>query len=343
VKFGSFLLKQRLFPSIFVIFGLSILIFIIARVVPGDPVRMALGTRAPEEVVQRMRQEMYLDKPLPEQYFYWIRGVFSGDFGRSLVTKRVILEDIKEYFPATMELAIFAGILMVIFAVLLGTLSAQYRDTWVDSLIRALSYFGVSIPAFVAAIILLLLFGYYWPILPVLGRLSSGISPPTRITGLLTLDSLIQGNFVAFWDAFKHLILPSVALSLGPLLQEARITRSAMIDNMGKDFLSSERGYGIPERVIMFKYLLKPSLIPTVSIMGLDFASLFANAFLVEMIFNWPGMSRYGILAMMSKDLSVISTVIIVCGVIFVVMNIIIDVIIAFLDPRIRLSANQGI
>jgi len=303
---------------------------------------MALGPRAPEEVVQRLRQEMYLDKPLPEQYFYWIRGVFSGDFGRSLLTKRAVSEDIKGYLPATMELAIFAGILMAIFAVLLGTLAARHKDTWVDSLIRTLSYFGVAIPAFVAAVIFMMLFGYYWPILPVLGRLSPGISHPTTITGLLTLDSLIQGNFVAFWDAFKHLILPSVALSLGALFQEARITRSSMVDNMRKDFLFAERGYGIPERVIMFKYLLRPSLIPTVSMMGLDFASLFANAFLVEMIFNWPGISRYGISAMMHKDLNAISAVIIVFGVIFVTVNIIVDIIVAFLDPRIRLSTSRG-
>jgi peptide/nickel transport system permease protein len=342
MKFGSFLLK-RLLLSIFVIFGLSIVIFIIARVVPGDPARMTLGPRAPEEVVQRLRQEMYLDKPLPEQYFYWIRGVLSGDFGRSLITYRMVSGDIKEYLPATMELAIFAGILMVIFAVFLGTLAARYKDTWVDNLIRTLSYFGIAIPAFVVAIFFMLLFGYYWPILPVLGRLSPGISYPTKITGLLTLDSLIQGNFVVFWDALKHLILPSVALSLAHLFQEARITRSSMVENMRKDFLSAERGYGIPERVIMFKYLLKPSLIPTVSMMGLDFAALFANAFLVEMIFNWPGISRYGIEAMMSKDLSVISAVIIVFGVVFVVVNIIVDIIVAFLDPRARLSTSRGI
>jgi peptide/nickel transport system permease protein len=342
MKFGSFLLK-RLLLSIFVIFGLSIVIFIIARVVPGDPARMTLGPRAPEEVVQRLRQEMYLDKPLPEQYFYWIRGVLSGDFGRSLITYRMVSGDIKEYLPATMELAIFAGILMVIFAVFLGTLAARYKDTWVDNLIRTLSYFGIAIPAFVVAIFFMLLFGYYWPILPVLGRLSPGISYPTKITGLLTLDSLIQGNFVVFWDALKHLILPSVALSLAHLFQEARITRSSMVENMRKDFLSAERGYGIPERVIMFKYLLKPSLIPTVSMMGLDFAALFANAFLVEMIFNWPGISRYGIDAMMSKDLSVISAVIIVFGVVFVVVNIIVDIIVAFLDPRARLSTSRGI
>jgi len=341
VKLGSFLLR-RLLLSILVIIGLSIVIFIIARVVPGDPARMALGPRAPEDVVQRLRQEMYLDKPLPEQYFYWIKGVFSGDFGRSLVTKRPVLEDIKEYLPATMELAIFAGILMAVFAILLGTLAARFRDTWVDSLIRILSYFGVAIPAFVAAIIFMLLFGYLWPVLPALGRISPGISPPVTITGMLSLDSLIQGNFGAFWDSLKHLLLPAVALSLGGLFQEARITRSSMVDNMHKDFLSAERGYGIPERVVMFKYLLKPSLIPTVSVMGLDFASLLGNAFLVEMIFNWPGISRYGISAMLHKDLNAISAVIIVFGAVFVIVNIFVDIIVALLDPRIRLSTARG-
>jgi len=342
MKFGSFILR-RLLLSIFVIFGLSILIFIIARIVPGDPARMALGPRAPEEVVQRLRQEMYLDKPLPEQYFYWIRGALSGDFGCSLSTKRAVSEDVKECLPATIELVIFARMVTVILAIILGVLAAQYKDTWVDNLIRALSYFGVAIPSFVAAIFFVLLFGYYWPILPVLGRLSQGISYSTRITGLLTLDSLIQGNFVTFWDAIKHLILPSVALSLGHLFQEARITRSSVVENMRKDFLSAERGYGIPERVIMFKYLLKPSLIPTVSVMGLDIASAFGNAFLVEMIFNWPGLSRYGLNAMMSKDLNVISAVIIILGITFVVVNIIVDIIVAFLDPRTRLSTSVGI
>jgi len=342
MKFSSFILK-RLLLSIIVIFGLSMLIFVIARVVPGEPARMALGPQAPEAVVQKLRQEMHLDKPLLKQYFIWVKDALKGNFGRSLITKRLVLEDIKEYLPATMELVIFTGMLMLIFSILLGALSAQFKDTWVDNLIRISSYIGIAIPAFVAAIFFMLLFGYYWPILPVLGRLSSGITPPVNITGLLTLDSLIQRNFVIFWDAFKHLILPSVALSLGPIFQEARITRSAMVGNMYKEFISAEQGYGIPKRVIMFKYLLKPSLIPTISVMGLDFAFLFGNAFLVETIFNWPGISRYGINAMLNKDLNAISAVIIIFGIIFVVVNIIVDIILTFLDPRIRLSTNRGI
>jgi len=342
MNLSSFIFKRFLL-SIFVIFGISIIIFVIARVMPGDPVRFSLGARAPEEVVQRLRQEMHLDDPLWKQYYYWIRGALSGDFGISLDTHREISKDIKTYFPATMEMAIFSFILMVVFSTLLGTFTAQHKNTWVDNIIRILSYLGVATPAFVAAIFFVLLFGYFWPILPVFGRLSSGIIPPAKITGLLTFDSLIQGNYVALWDAFKHLILPSVALSLAYLFQEARVTRSSMIDNMHKEFIYAERGYGIPERVIMFKYLLKPSLVPTVSMMGLDFSHLFANAFLVELIFNWPGLSRYGTSAMMSKDLNVISAVVIIVATLIVVINIIVDIIVAFLDPRIRLSTNRGI
>ena len=340
MNFRRFILTRLLF-SIFVVFGLSIIIFIISRVIPGDPARLALGPRAPEDVVQKLRQEMYLDKPLPEQYLYWIKGIVTGDFGKSLVTKRAVLEDVKEFLPATAELSIFAAILIVIFSILLGTLSAQYKDTWIDNLIRTLSYFGVSIPSFVIAIIFILIFGYYWPILPVFERVTPGISLPTRITGLITIDSIIQGNFIVFWDAFRHLLLPSVSLSLAGLFQGARITRSSMIENMYKDFLFAERGYGISERVIMFKYLLRPSLIPTVSVMGLSFANLFANAFLVEMVFNWPGISRYGMTAIMHKDLSAISATIVIFGIIFLVVNICVDIILAFLDPRIRLSTTS--
>ena len=211
MKFSVFILK-RLLLSILVLLGLSILIFIIARVVPGDPVRAALGARVPKEVVERMRHEMYLDKTLSEQYIYWVKGILSGNFGHSLVTKRLVLEDIRDYFPATAELAIVGGILTVTFSIFLGGISGQYKDTWVDNLIRILSYSGVGIPAFVVAIIFVLLFGYYWRIFPIMSRLSPGMIYPTKITGLLTVDSLIQGNFVIFWDALKHLILPSVSL-----------------------------------------------------------------------------------------------------------------------------------
>lgn len=337
MKLHSYLLR-RLLHSIFVLVGLSIVIFIIARVVPGDPARMALGPRAPQFAVDALREEMHLDKPLVAQYYYWIKGVATGDLGRSLVTKRGVLEDIMEFLPATMELVMVSAIFVIAFSILFGALAARYKDKWVDSVIRIMAYTGVAVPSFVLAVLFVLIFGYLWPVIPALGRLSAGVQPPVSITGLLTIDSLLTGDFPVFWDALKHLFLPALALAIGPIFQEARIIRSAMTDNMGKDYLAAAVGYGIPNHIIMGKYLLKPSLIPAVSVMGLDIASLMGNAFLVEVIFNWPGISRYGMEAMLRKDLNAISAVIIVFGLIFVLVNILVDLIVAYLDPRIRLG-----
>jgi len=340
MKIGPFLLR-RLFLSIFVLVGISILIFIIARVVPGDPARLALGPNAPQETVDTLRKEMHLDKSLPVEYFYWVKGVVRGDFGKSLVSKRDVADDIREYLPATLELSLFSAMFMVVLAIGLGVLAARYRDSWVDTLIRITSYFGVAVPAFVLAMLFLLVFGYYWPVLPVIGRISANVGSVHRISGFVVLDSLLSGNIPAFLDSLKHLLAPAIALALGVSFQEARITRSAMVDNMNKDFLAAERGYGIPERVVMFKYLLKPSFIPTVSVMGLDIASLVSNAFLVELIFNWPGLSRYAVSAMLNKDLNAISAAIVVFGLVFIVVNIVVDVIVSYLDPRIRLGGTK--
>ncbi|MGB9792310.1 MAG: ABC transporter permease [Thermacetogeniaceae bacterium] len=331
-------LLKRIGLSIFVLFGLSILIFIISRVVPGDPARLALGPRAPEWAVQKLRQEMHLDKPLYTQYILWLDGVIHGDLGKSLVTRRPVTTDIKEFLPATLEIVILSAVILVLGGIFLGIISAKFTNTWLDGLIRIISYLGIVSPAFVWAIIFVLLFGYNIPIFPTMGRLSPGVTPPPTITGMYTVDSLLTGNFGTFVDAFKHLVLPAIALAMGGMAQAARITRASMLDNMGKDYIAAEKAYGIPERIIFVKYLLKPSLIPTVSVASLDIAALFGNAFLVELIFNYPGFSRYGITAMLNKDLNAIAGVIMILGIIFVTINIIIDFIVAYLDPRIGLA-----
>jgi len=341
MAFSTYLLR-RLAHSLVILVGLSILIFFIARVMPGDPARLALGPRAPKDVVQRWREWMHLDEPLYVQYYYWLVDTFHGSFGQSLYTRRDVAIDVKTFLPATMELVLFSGLIMGVFGVLLGAISARYHDTWIDNVLRVGTYVGVATPAFVFAIFFLLLFGYLFKILPTLGRLESTITPPPVMTGMITIDSLITGNFVAFLDALKHLLMPATALALGPLAQEIRITRSSMTDNMLKPYIAVEKAQGIPDRLINLKYLLKPSLIPTVSIMALDFAALLGNAFLVEGVFNWPGLSRYGIQAMIQKDLNAITAVVLVIGVIFITVNIIVDIVVAYLDPRIRLRGRSG-
>ncbi len=337
MSFLKFLLR-RIIYSVFVLLGLSIVIFLIARVMPGDPARMAVGARAPQWVVDRLREQMHLNQPIFVQYGYWLSDAVRGDFGLSLITQRPVTTDIREFFPASLELVLFSGVLSALGGIGLGIISARYKDTWIDNAVRLFSYAGIVTPSFVIAILFILLFGFTLHWLPIIGRVSEKIPLPRAVTGLVTINSLLAGQFKTFVDALWHLILPSLALAMGSIAQEARITRSTMADNLGKDYIASARALGIPERIVMNRFLLKPSLIPTVSILGLDIASTFSIAFLVELIFNWPGIARYGMTAMLNKDLNAISAVILVLGAVFVTVNILVDIIVAQLDPRIRLS-----
>ena len=327
---------KRILLSVVVIIGVSMLIFIIARIVPGDPARMALGPRASQEVVDALRIEMNLERPLPTQYAIWAQGVLRGDFGTSILTRRAVSEDIRDFLPATLELILVSGIIMVIGSFIFGIISVRFRDTWVDGIIRVMSNIRISVPAFVMAIIFMLVFGFLIPIVPAVGRISGRIVTSPPITGMIIFDNLVQGNFTAAWNALQHIFLPAFALAIGPMFQEARILRASLIDNISKEYISVSTGYGLPKNVVLGKYLLKPSAVSVITVMGLDFAALMGNAFLVERIFNWPGLSRYGINAMLHKDLNSISAVIIIIGILFMVMNIIVDLLMALLDPRIR-------
>lgn len=341
MNFKRYLLR-RLVLAVVVMFGLSIVIFAISRIMPGDVATMALGSTATEEAKESYRVANHLYDSYPQQYLYWIGGVLQGDFGTSTSTNRPVSTDVAEFLPATLELVVMAAVILIILSIILGVLAAKYRDTVVDGIIRVLSYIGVAMPSFVIATLLLLLFGHLWQVIPVLGRLSYGVVAPPDVTGFYTIDALLAGQFSTFWDAFLHLLVPAFALALGGLCQEARIVRNSMTENSSKDYLSAMRGYGVPEKKILWKYQLKPSLIPAVSCMGMDIASLMGNAFLVETIFNWPGISRYGLSCMLGKDLNAISAVLLVFGAIFVVVNIVVDLIVACLDPRIRLGGAKS-
>ncbi|MDR2089953.1 MAG: ABC transporter permease [Clostridiales Family XIII bacterium] len=332
-------IAKRILTYVLVLFGLSILIFVIARVMPGDVARMALGPRTPEATVEALREEMHLRDPIYTQYFYWLGDIFKGDFGVSIISKRPVLDDIRIYLPATMELVLLSAVFTAFFGIVLGVLSAKYSGKWPDAIIRIFSYFGVVAPAFFWAVLVMLLFAYLIPILPSSGRIGPGLTEPAHVTGMYILDYLLAGNTAGAFDALKHILMPAVVLSFGGISQAARITRTSMTENMMKPYASAERAYGIPENKILFKYLLRPSLNSTISVMALDIAGAFAGAFLVEQIFNYPGLSRYCLQAMLNKDVFAVSAVVMVFGVIFIVMNFVTDIIISVLDPRVRLAA----
>jgi peptide/nickel transport system permease protein len=336
-----FLIRRTIY-SLFVLLGLSVVIFIIARIMPGDPARMAVGARAPQWVVDRIHTSMHLDRPLATQYYYWLKGALQGDFGLSLVTQRPVTNDIKEFLPASLELVFLAAAISATVGIGLGILSARYKDTWIDNSVRVFSYMGIVTPSFVFAILFVLLFGFTLNWFPIIGRVSESITVPPVRTGMITIDSLIAGQPNVFINALWHMALPALALAMGAIAQSARITRSSMADNITKDYIAAARALGIPERTVSGRLLLKPSLIPTISILGLDIAATISVAFLVELIFNWPGLGRYGMTAMLHKDLNAISAVILIFGAIFIIANIIVDLVVAYLDPRIRLRSARS-
>ena len=327
---------KRLLSSVVVLLGLTVIIFILMKVVPGDPARLALGANVSEEVLENYREINHLNDPLPMQYFYWLSNALQGDLGTSAVTQRAVITDIKEFAPATIELVIWAGIPPIFIALLLGVVSAQNKNKWPDYLCRFLGYIFVATPTFVFAVLFVLIVGYWIPLMPSIGGRLSPQFAIDDITGLYVLDALLGGQPAAAWDAFLHLLFPALALALGKTMQEARITRSSMLQNADKDYITMVTSQGVPKSVINRRFLLKPSVIPTITVMGMDFAAMFGNAFLVERIFNWPGLSSYGMTAILNKDTNAVCAVVLIIGLAFVGTSIVVDIIAMILDPRMR-------
>ena len=328
--------KSRLLQIIFTLVGLSILIFFLARVMPGDPARLALGPEATQEQVEDLRHKLGLDKPLPYQYLEFLKGLFHGKMGISLITKRDVAKDIKERLPATLELIIFAMTFSVLIGVPLGIISALKKDKFLDNFTRVFAFSGVSFPRFWIGIMFQLIFAYALSLLPLTGRISG--TPPTHITGFYTLDSILTLNFSALKDTLLHLALPVLTLSLSPIAQITRLIRANMIEQMRKDYTLTMRVNGLPENLNIYKYMLKNAFTSTLTIIGLLFGWLLGNAFVVETVFAWPGMARYGINSVIRKDFNAVVGVTLVVGITYVIINLIVDILYRYLDPRIGIE-----
>ncbi|MGN6768744.1 MAG: ABC transporter permease [Rhizobiaceae bacterium] len=334
----SYLLR-RFLGSAATLVGVSVLIFGIARIIPGDPAQLALGPAASAQDVKDYAEHMGLNLPLPVQYMNYIKGLFHGDMGISLYTNRPVIDDIRDGFPATLELVLAAMVLMVVFGITLGVLSAWFRNRPIDHFTRIFSLLGIVTPTFVWAIFLMLIFSDYLGWMPISGRLEDGLTPPPAVTGLYLIDSLIAGQIGIFWNALYHLTLPAIALALPGLGQAARLTRVNIVDAYQRPFAEMSRAYGLPARQIALKYMLRPALIPTITVMGLDVASKLGNAFLVESVFVWPGVANYGVQTILQKDLNGIVGTVLVISAFFLIVNMLVDIVVAQLDPRIRLAA----
>lgn len=334
-----FYLLRRAASLFMVLLGLAILIFVIARIVPGDPARIALGPLATAEQVTELRAEMGLDDPYHVQLWTYLSGLAQGDLGKSLLTSRPVMDDIRAALPATLELVMFTVLVQIALSIPLGVLAAVYRNTWIDNVTRVLSLVGVVTPGFVLAIILQLLAAHYLGFFPVTGRIDPALEFEAQHTGLLIVDGILAGRWDVVGDAIRHLILPSMALAAAGIGQVMRITRAAMIEVSSRDFIEAARANGIPERVVTFRYMLRVASVAPLTILGLEFASLIGNAFIVEFVFSWPGIASYGVRTILQKDLNAVIGVVLVSGVFFVVANLVIDILLGVLDPRHRLRA----
>jgi peptide/nickel transport system permease protein len=281
---------------------------------------------------------MGLDQPLPLQYVDWLAGVLQGDWGMSLRTNNNVFSDIVARLPATFELVVVTLFFAVLFAIPFGVVAGTNKDRWQDHLSRITALFGVSMPRFWVAIVLQIIFVVSLGLLPLSGRLSDGVAPPPSVTQLYLVDSLLAGQFGTFVDAATHLILPAFALGLATLAQVMRLIRSDMIDEQRKDYVLAARSYGLPNNLIEYKYMLRNAFTSSLTVIGLAFGFLLGNAFLVEIVFAWPGMARYGVQAILYQDFNAIVGVTIVVGVGFVSANFVVDLLYGYLDPRVRLE-----
>ena len=335
-------LIHRLAASLVVLAGVSMLMFVIARVIPGDPARIALGPNATEAQVEALRRERHLDQPIPVQYWEYVREVARGNLGNSLYSNRPVRQDIAQYLPATLELIFAAAAMIVLIGIPVGVLSARYRRRLGDHLGRVGSIVGVSTPAFVWGVILQLVFAYFWRLFPIEGRLAASLPPPPPITGFFVIDSVLAGDGKTLIDSLHHLALPALALAMAGIGQTARLTRASMVETYRKPFIEMAHAYGFREARISNRYAFRPALVPVLTILGLDIAALLGNAFLVESVFGWPGLSRYGVEVILHKDLDAIVGTVLIIAAAFLVANIAVDLLVAVVNPRIRFAGGRA-
>lgn len=328
---------KRLLQLIPVLIGVSVIVFFLMRVCAPDPAAIVLGQHATEETMDIWREANGLNDPIIEQYFDFVKNALKGDLGTSYYTKTSVTEEIMSRFPATVELAIFAIIVASVFGILIGVVSAVRKNSWIDNAGMILSLIGVSVPIFWLGIMLIILFAGNLGWLPSSGRIDP-LLKPTTVTGFMVIDSLLIGDFEALVDALKHLVLPTVCLSLYSMAIIARMTRSSMLETLNLDFIRTARAKGISDSRVTRKHGLRNALLPIVTVIGLQLGGLLGGAVLTESVFSWPGIGNYTVNCILKSDFPVVQGVVLLVAVIFVLMNLIVDVIYGFLDPRIKYS-----
>jgi peptide/nickel transport system permease protein len=279
-----------------------------------------------------------MDRPIYIQYLTYLQNLLKGNFGRSIFTARPVLYDLKEYFPATFELTVFSLFLATLFGILSGIVSANHKDKGVDHATRIFSLLGLSMPIFWLGLLLLLVIHYYFGLLFAGARLSAHLSPPTRISGLFTIDSLITGNWVVFKDSLLHLILPSICLAMSVVGRISRMTRSSILNVIHEDYVRTAKSKGLPHSIINRRYILRNALLPIITLIGVMFGRLLSGVVITEIIFSWPGLGRYAVEATMSHDFVPLMGFSFLIAFLYGIVNLIVDILYSVFDPRVELG-----
>lgn len=326
---------SRIVFLIGVLLGMSVLAFTVSHIIPGDPARAAAGPEAGPEQVEAVRREYRLDRPIVEQYLYYMSRLVRGDLGISIMTRRPVRDDLGTYFPATIELAFAASFIAVVLGIPLGVAAATRCGKWLDHVSRLASLVGAAAPVFWSGLLLQLVFYRNLGWFPATGRLRD-VSGVSAITGFYTLDALLRGDFALWLDALHHLVLPAVTLAQFPLALLTRMVRSSMVEVLREDLVRTARGKGLREGVVVWKHAFRNALIPVATVFGLQCGRLLGGAVVTEVIFSWPGLGFYAVRAVTSLDFPAVMGVALLMGFVFVVVNLFVDISYLLLDPRIR-------
>ena len=330
-------ISRRLFHLIFILIGVSILVFLMLRLIPGDPAHLLVGELASPQDIARIREKLGLDSSYVYQYFIYASNLLKGDMGTSIRSNVPVSQEIFVRFLATVELSIAAMLISSLIGILAGVISSVRQYSIFDYFSMMMALVGISMPIFWLGLMLMYLFSVKWGILPMMGRFTMGLDYHV-ISGLVMLDSLLSGDFQLFFNSVKHLILPAFTLATIPMAIIARMTRSSMLEVMSKDYIRTARAKGLSRGTVIFRHALKNAFLPIITVIGLNFGLLLGGAVLTETIFSWPGLGRYVVDSLSARDYPAVQGCILFFAVIMVIVNLTVDIFYLYLDPRLRID-----
>jgi peptide/nickel transport system permease protein len=334
------LLLSRLATAIPSIVGVVVMTFMLTRLLPGDPAAYFAGLAATPQAIAEIRAKLGLDKSLPEQFGAYILDLLHGNLGNSLSTGQPVVAEIASRLPASAELTLVALIVAVAIAIPLGVLAAVKQGTWIDHLCRVVTTAGVSLPVFFTGLLFAYVFYYVLQIAPApTGRLDIFLSPPTDITGFYLIDSALTGNLETFWGALRQLALPAISMAIFSLAPLARMTRGSMLAVLGSDFIRTARASGLGSRTVIFTYAFRNAMLPVITTLGMVFSFLLGANVLVETVFAWPGIGLYAVNALITSDYAPVQGFVLTMAVLYVALNLVIDIVYGLVDPRVRLES----